>query len=92
MNRDRVKGMIDEVAGSAKRKAGELTDDTRLQVKGMAQQVKGKVEGAWGKAKEAVRDAIDDTEVQLDAHVTLKSKTATTNAACTECKQVLAVQ
>ena len=86
MNKDRVKGMIDEVAGSAKRKAGELTDNTRLQVEGMAQQVKGKVEGAWGKAKEAVHDAIDDTEVHLDARVTLKSKSATADAECKKCK------
>jgi len=45
MNRDQVKGAIDEVVGSARRAAGELTGNTRLQVKGMAQQVKGKVEG-----------------------------------------------
>jgi uncharacterized protein YjbJ (UPF0337 family) len=78
--------MIDEVAGSAKRKAGELTDNTRLQVEGMAQQAKGKAEGAWGKAKDAVRDAIDDTEVHLDARVTLNSKSATTDAECKRCK------
>lgn len=80
MNKDRVKGIIDEVAGSAKRKAGELTDNTRLQVEGMAQQVKGKVEGAWGKAKDAVRDAVEDTEVHLDAHMTLNSKNAAADA------------
>ena len=86
MNKDRVKGMMDEVAGSAKRKAGELTDNTRLQVEGMAQQVKGKAEGAWGKAKEAVRDAIDDTEVHLDARVTLKSKSSSADAECAKSK------
>ena len=42
MNQDQVKGAIDKVVGSAKRKAGELTGDTRPQVKGIAQQVKGK--------------------------------------------------
>lgn len=52
MNKDQVTGMIDEVAGIAKRKAGELTDNPKLQVKGMVQQAKGKVEGAWGKAFE----------------------------------------
>ena len=36
MNKDRAKGTIDEVLGSAKRKAGELTGDTQLEVKGMA--------------------------------------------------------
>ena len=34
MNKDQVKGIIDEVAGSAKRKAGELTGNTQLQVEG----------------------------------------------------------
>jgi uncharacterized protein YjbJ (UPF0337 family) len=78
--------MMDEVAGGAKRKAGELTDNTRLQVEGMAQQVKGKAEGAWGKAKEAVKDAIDSTEVHLDAHATLQSKNAPADAECKKCK------
>jgi uncharacterized protein YjbJ (UPF0337 family) len=55
MNKDRVKGKIDEVVGSAKRKAGKLTSNTPLQVKGMAQQVKGKLESTLGKAKDAVR-------------------------------------
>jgi uncharacterized protein YjbJ (UPF0337 family) len=57
MNKNRVKGTIDEVVGSAKRKAGELTGNTRLQVEGGAQQVKGTVENAWGKAKDAARGA-----------------------------------
>lgn len=39
MNMDRVKGTIDEVVGSVKRRAGELTDDVQLQLEGMAQQV-----------------------------------------------------
>jgi uncharacterized protein YjbJ (UPF0337 family) len=85
MNKDQVKGMIDEVAGSAKRKTGELTDNIQLQVEGMAQQVKGKVEGAWGKAKVAVHDAVEDTEVHLDASVTLKSKNAAADAECKKC-------
>jgi uncharacterized protein YjbJ (UPF0337 family) len=55
MNKDRVKGTIDEVVGSSKRKAGKWTGNTPLQVKGMAQQVKGKLENALGKAKDAVR-------------------------------------
>jgi len=80
VNKDRVKGIIDEVAGIAKRKAGELTDNPKLQVEGMAQQAKGKVEGAWGKAKETVHNAIDNTEVHFDAHATLKAKGPTADA------------
>ena len=61
MNKDRVKGAIDEMVGSAKRKAGELTGDTPLQIKGIAQQVKGKLEGKWGKAKDVVNEAHHET-------------------------------
>ena len=86
MNKDRVKGMIDEVAGSAKRKAGELTDNPKLRAEGMAQQVKGKAEGAWGMAKEAVRDVIEGTEVHLDAHVKLGLKNSTADADSKKCK------
>jgi uncharacterized protein YjbJ (UPF0337 family) len=73
MNKDSVKGTFDEVVGAAKRKAGELTGNTRLEVEGMTQQVKGKVENAWGKTKEAVREAIDDLEVHIDTHIELRS-------------------
>jgi uncharacterized protein YjbJ (UPF0337 family) len=76
MNKDRVKGMMDEVAGSAKRKAGELTDNPKLQAEGVIQQVKGKVENAWGKTKDAVCDAVQDTELHIDAHVKIGSKSA----------------
>jgi uncharacterized protein YjbJ (UPF0337 family) len=72
--------MMDEVAGSAKRKAGELTDNPKLRAEGIAQQVKGKAEGAWGLAKEAVYDAIEGTEVHLDAHVKLGLKNSAADA------------
>ncbi len=68
MNADQVKGAIDEVVGTAKRTAGELTDNTRLQIKGRAQQVKGKIEGAWGNAKDTVRDAVENTDVHTGTH------------------------
>jgi uncharacterized protein YjbJ (UPF0337 family) len=60
MDKDRVKGKIDDAAGRAKRQVGEWTGDTKSQVEGAAQQVKGKVENAWGKTKDAIRDAKDD--------------------------------
>ena len=86
MNKDRVMGMMDEVAGSAKRKAGELTDNPKLRAEGMAQQVKGKAEGTWGMAKEAVQDAIESTEVHLDAQVKLGLKNSTADADSKKCK------
>jgi len=86
VNRDRVKGTIDEVAGSAKRKAGELTGNTKLQVEGVVQQAKGKVENAWGKTKDAVRDAAEGSEVHLDTRVTLKINNSAADAECKRCK------
>jgi uncharacterized protein YjbJ (UPF0337 family) len=84
-----MKGTIDEVVGSAKRKAGELTGDTKLQVEGMTQQVKGKVENAWGKTKDVVHDAIDHTEVHADAHAKLEVKKSTPETEHSKCKSDL---
>lgn len=86
MNTNQVKGIIDEVAGTAKRKAGELTDNPKLQAEGMIQQAKGRVEGAWGKTRDVVHDAIKNTEVHLDTQVTLKTKSSTADAECKENK------
>lgn len=86
MNRDRMKGTVDEVVGSAKRKAGELTGNTKLQVEGMAQQVKGKVENAWGKTKDVVRGARENTEIHADAHIKLDVKKPTPTVECNKGK------
>jgi uncharacterized protein YjbJ (UPF0337 family) len=80
VNKHQVKGTIDEVMGTAKRKAGELTDNTRLQVEGMAQQAKGKLENAWGSTKDAMCNVIAGSELHLDAHVKLGSTHSTANA------------
>jgi len=59
MDKDRVKGKADDVAGRVKRQVGEWTGDTTAQVEGAAQQIKGKAENAWGKMKDTARDARD---------------------------------
>jgi len=64
MDKNRVKGTIDEVVGNAKRQVGKLTGNTGTQVEGAVQQVKGKVENAWGKTKDAVRDANNNPSAQ----------------------------
>ena len=69
MNKDRAKGTIDEMVGVAKRKAGELTGDTQLQVEGMVQQVKGKVENAWGKAKDVVDEANAEAKIKHETRI-----------------------
>jgi uncharacterized protein YjbJ (UPF0337 family) len=57
MDSNRVKGTVDDLMGAAKRKTGNLTGSTKLQVEGTAQQVKGKLENALGKTTDALRDA-----------------------------------
>jgi uncharacterized protein YjbJ (UPF0337 family) len=64
MDKDRVKGTIDDAAGRAKRQVGEWTGDTNAQVDGAAQQVKGKAEKVWGNVKDAARDVKADAERQ----------------------------
>ncbi len=57
MDKDRIKGKVNDAAGRAKRQAGEWTGDTETQAEGAARQVKGKAQNAWGKVKDAARDA-----------------------------------
>lgn len=67
MNKDNLKGTMDDAAGRAKRQVGEWTGDTKTQVDGAAQQVKGKVEKAWGNTKDAVRDMGNKSDERTDA-------------------------
>jgi uncharacterized protein YjbJ (UPF0337 family) len=62
MDKQRVKGAIDQAVGSTRRHIGNLTDDTRTQMAGAAQEIKGKVETAVGKMKDGVRHANKNAE------------------------------
>lgn len=66
MDKDRIKGTIDDAAGRAKRQVGEWTGDTGTQVDGAAQQVKGKAEKAWGNVKDAARDMDRNNRTDAD--------------------------
>jgi uncharacterized protein YjbJ (UPF0337 family) len=66
MDKDTVKGTINDAAGRAKRQVGEWTGDTNAQVEGAAQQVKGKTQKAWGNIKDAARDAKHDHDVERE--------------------------
>lgn len=66
MNKDNVKGTMDDAAGRAKRQIGEWTGDTETQTEGATQQVKGKLEKAWGNVKDAVNGADHGTKDELD--------------------------
>jgi uncharacterized protein YjbJ (UPF0337 family) len=62
MDKDRIKGKVEDIAGRAKRQAGEWTGDEKTQAEGAMDQAKGKARNAMGKAKDAVRDAADKVQ------------------------------
>lgn len=60
MDKDRVKGTVDDAMGRVKRQAGEWTGDINKQLEGAGQQMKGKAEKAWGNVKDAARQTSHD--------------------------------
>jgi uncharacterized protein YjbJ (UPF0337 family) len=60
MNKDNVKGAMDDVAGRVKRQSGEWTGDVDKQMEGVGQQVKGKAEKVWGNVKDAAHGGNKD--------------------------------
>ena len=67
MDKNRVKGAVNEVVGSARRRAGEVTGDRKTEVAGAAQELKGKVQKVVGKVKDAARDAREDSAASRNA-------------------------
>jgi uncharacterized protein YjbJ (UPF0337 family) len=66
MDKDRVKGAVNDAAGRAKRQVGEWTGNTNAQVEGSLQQAKGKVQKAVGTMKDAARDAKTDLDKERE--------------------------
>ena len=56
MNKDQVKGRVEQTTGKVKEAAGKLVGNERLRTEGAADQVKGKVQAGYGDAKENVKD------------------------------------
>jgi len=80
MDKDRIKGTIDDAAGRAKRQVGEWTGDTQTQAEGAAQQVKGKAEKAWGNLKDAAREATNRSDRGRDVQTERDTTDADRNA------------
>ena len=66
MNKETVKGNVDDAAGRAERQVGEWTGNTDTQVDGAIRQVKGKAEKAVGKVKDALRDTKVNEELERE--------------------------
>lgn len=59
MNKDQVKGRVEEVKGAVKETTGKIVGNKDLEAKGMVQKVAGKTQAGYGEAKEKVKGAID---------------------------------
>ena len=66
MDKDRIKGKMDEVTGRAKRQVGEWTGDEDAQTEGAMDEIKGRAENAWGKLKDGARDLKRDIDRKDD--------------------------
>ena len=60
MDKDRIKGKMEDMAGRAERQVGEWTGDKKTQAEGAKHQIKGKARNAVGQVKDAARDAMKD--------------------------------
>ena len=57
MNKDQVKGAVNEAAGKVQQKTGQILDSSKQEAKGLATKLEGKAQKKVGNAKEALKDA-----------------------------------
>jgi len=58
MNKDQVKGRIDNATGKLKEAAGKAVGNEKLESEGLAEQASGKVQATLGDARQDVKDAV----------------------------------
>ena len=58
MNKDQVKGRVDQAKGSAKNAAGKATGNKDLERKGSIQKAGGKVRAGYGDLKKEIKKTI----------------------------------
>ena len=59
MNKDQVKGRVEQAKGSVKETTGKALGDRELQSEGKVDKTAGKAQATYGDAKEKVNSAID---------------------------------
>lgn len=57
MNKDQVKGRVEQAKGGAKEVAGKIVGNERLESEGKVDKVAGKIQSTYGDVKEDVKDA-----------------------------------
>ncbi|HEX9049113.1 MAG TPA: CsbD family protein [Anaeromyxobacter sp.] len=55
MDKDRIKGKVDEIKGSVKQRIGGATKDRSTQAEGFVEEQKGKLQSGVGKMKDEAR-------------------------------------
>ncbi len=58
MNKDQVKGRVEEAKGKIKEVAGKVVGNPNLEQKGKVEQAVGKVQAGYGDLKNAVRKGV----------------------------------
>jgi len=56
MNKDQVKGRVEEVKGAIKEKTGQATGNVDLEDRGTLEKVAGKAQKTYGDVKERVKE------------------------------------
>jgi uncharacterized protein YjbJ (UPF0337 family) len=64
MNKDQVKGRMDEAAGKTKKVVGKVTQDESLKQKGRVQEVAGKARAGYGDAKSEWKKNKDEDKAE----------------------------
>jgi len=59
MNKDQVKGRVEQAKGSIKENTGKALGDRELQGEGKVDKAAGKTQATYGDAKEKVKGAVD---------------------------------
>lgn len=58
MNKDQVKGRVEQAKGSVKEAAGKVVGNKRLETEGQIDKATGKSQATYGDIKEDVKDAV----------------------------------
>ena len=59
MNKDQVKGRIEEAKGSIKETVGKVVGSTKLKTEGAVEKAAGKTEATYGDAKDKVKTQVN---------------------------------
>jgi len=69
MNKDQVKGRVEQAKGAVKEAAGKVVGNKNLETEGQVDKAGGKAQAVYGDVKEDVKDAAKDLNRDLNRPV-----------------------